>query len=209
MNTTVKWALIAITLLISFGTYAQVPSDSIYYNRLFYVCKVWGHVKYYHTETANGSVYWDDELLNAVSGIKNAPDNISFNDSLMLMLNNAGEMGISSDTLPDIPDSLNNNSDYTWIQNPVFSESVKAILDTIRVRFRPQSNVYVYEAWPGGNPTFYTDNWYYSGANYPTENKRILALFRYWNIINYFFPYQDIPEQYLHSCYVQFKPQVS
>jgi hypothetical protein len=192
---------------MSFGTHAQVP-DSIYYNRLFYVCKAWGHVKYYHTEVANGSVNWDDELLNAIGGIKNAPDNVSFNDSLLMMLNNAGVMEISSDALPIFPDSLNNNSDYTWIQNPIFSDSVKAILDTIRSRFRPQSNVYVDEAWPGGNPTFNMDDQYYSGLVYPDVNKRILSLFRYWNIINYFFPYKYIMDQKWDTTLVEFIPQI-
>ena len=168
-----------------FGSYAQTPSDSIYHNRLFYVCKAWGHVKYYHTEIANGNVNWDDELLNAISGIKNAPDNVSFNDSLLLMLNSSGVMATSSVPLPIIPDSLNNNSNHIWIQNPIFLNSTQAILDTIRVRFRPQSNVYVDQAFTDGNPTFDTDDLYHLGANYPSENKRILALFRYWNIINY------------------------
>ena len=208
MNIHIKLTLITIILLISFGINAKVPSDSIYYNRLFYICKVWGHVKYYHTETANGSVNWDDELLNALSGIKNAPDNVSFNDSLLLMLNNAGEMGISSNTLPSMQDSLNNNSDCTWIQNSIFSNSVREILDTIRSRFRPQSNVFVDEVWSGGNPTFDADNLYDSESNYPTENKRILALFRYWNIINYFFPYKYIMDQDWDTTLVEFIPQI-
>ncbi len=202
MNTHVKLTLVSILILLSFGTYAQIP-NSIYYNRLFYVCKAWGHVKYYHTETANGSVNWDDELLESMSGIKNAADNISFNDSLLLMLNNAGEMGIISDTLPNIPDSLNNNSDYSWIQNPIFSDSVKAILDTIRSRFRPQSNVYI-----GGYPNFNADNLYYTGPNFPDEGKRILSLFRYWNIINYFYPYKYITDQNWDTTLVEFIPQI-
>ena len=41
-------------------------------------------------ETASGNVNWDDELLLAVRAIKNAPDNDSFNDTLLPMLNNAG-----------------------------------------------------------------------------------------------------------------------
>lgn len=192
---------------MSSKAYTQVP-DSIYYNRLFYVCKAWGHVKYFHTETANGNVNWDNELLQAISGIKNAQDNASFNDSLLLMLNNAGVMGISSGTLPNIPDSLNNNIDSLWIHNPIFLDSVIAKLDTIKNRFRPQNNNYVGEAWAGGNPTFYSDDLYYSENNYPNENKRILALFRYWNIINYFYPYKYIMDQNWDTTLMQFIPQI-
>lgn len=203
----IKITSILLLLLTSFESFSKVQ-DSIYYNRLFYTCKAWGHVKYYHTETANGSINWDDELLNAVNSIKNTVSNDSFNLLVLQMLYNAGEMGINSGTSPVIPDSLNNNSDYLWIQNPIYSDSVKSILDTIRNRFRPQSNVYVGEAWSGGNPIFDTDNLYNSEESFPTEDKRILALFRYWNIINYFFPYKDIMDQKWDSTLVEFIPQI-
>lgn len=207
MKKLLKWMLSSTIIFLSFGIYAQAPADSVYYNRLYYVCKAWGHVKYYHTETANGNVIWDDALLDALSGIKNAPDNGSFNDSLLLMLASAGEMGINAGYLPNVPDSLNNNSDFTWIQDPIFSDSAKAILDTIRARFRPQSNVYVTQNWPGGPPSFNSDNLYSTGS-YPNEEKRVLALFRYWNIINYFFPYKYIMDQDWDTTLIEFIPQI-
>ncbi|MCD4747082.1 MAG: T9SS type A sorting domain-containing protein [Bacteroidales bacterium] len=207
MKSNKKLYLISTIILLFFSCFAQVP-DSIYYNRLFYVCKAWGHVKYYHTEIANGSVNWDDALINTLCGIKNAPDNISFNDSLLTMLSLAGSMGVSPDPLPSIPDSLNNNNDYSWIQNPIFSDTARTFLDTIRARFRPQNNVYVDEAYPGGNPIFDNDDLYTSGQNFPTEEKRILALFRYWNIIHYFYPYKYIMDQNWDTTLVEFIPQV-
>ena len=122
MKAIVSSTLLLITLLCSLNTSAQVP-DSVYYERLFYTCKAWGHVKYYHTETANGNVNWDDELLNVIDAIKNAPDNDAFNQTLLALLNSAGEMGTIPGTLPTVPDSLNNNTDYSWIQTSLFSES--------------------------------------------------------------------------------------
>lgn len=208
MKRLLKWMLLATILYSSFGIYAQSSADSIYYNRLFYVCKAWGHVKYFHTETANGNVNWDDALLDALSGIKNAPDNDSFNDSLMVMLSSAGEMGINAGTLPNVPDSLNNNVDYSWMQDPIFSNPVTAILDTIRMRFRPQSNVYVGQSWTGGPPKFSSDNLYSSEVYFPSEEKRILALFRYWNIINYFYPYKYIMDQNWDTTLAEFIPPI-
>jgi len=186
---------------------AQV-ADSIYYNRLYYTCKVWGHAKYYHSEIASGNVDWDNALLGSLNAIKTAPNNIAFNEALLFMLNQAGEMASSSVALPTVPDSLNNNSDLGWIHNPIFSDPVKAILDTISVRFRPQSNVYVGEAWAGGNPTFDNDIKYYSDEDFPDENKRILALFRYWNIIYYFYPYKYIMDQNWDTTLIEVIPKI-
>ena len=192
MKTFKKLLLIIITTTLSIGTYAQV-ADSIYYERLYYTCKAWGHAKYYHSRIAAGKVGWDDVLLNALSGIKNAPDNQSFNDSLFVMLQQAGETE-GSGIKPEIPDSLNNNKDLSWIYNPIFSNEVSALLDTILQRFTPRPNAYVDTvAW--GSLNFQIDNKYYYGPQYPDENKRILAVFRYWNIIHYFFPYKYIMDQ--------------
>ncbi len=191
MKRTIELTLVLLVLMSSVSAYAQVI-DSVYYQRLFYTCKAWGHVKYYHTEPAKGAVDWDDELISALPELKDAPDNEAFNQSLLTMLTNAGEMGMVNGSIPTIPDSLNNNTDITWIENPIFSNEVRENLNIIKFRFRPQTNVYVGEQWPGGAPSFNTDAAYASGEDFPSEEKRILALFRYWNIINYFFPYKDI-----------------
>lgn len=144
MIATKKCFLLLILTLLSSGVYGQV-ADSTYYNRLFYTAKVWGYVKYYHTSMEEGTVDWDEILLTSIDGIKSAPDNASFNDSLYQVINQAGPMEIKSTILPNVPDSLNNNSDKAWMNASIFSEPVRAILDTIRVRFRPQNNSYVGE----------------------------------------------------------------
>ena len=204
-----KIVLLLCTLIIGCSNLISQPvQDSVYYERLYYLCKVWGHAKYYHTEIANGSINWDDELLRAINGAKYAPTNEAFNDSLLVMLNNAGEMGTSIVPLPEVPDSLNNNSDLGWIQDSFFSDTVRSMLDTIMARFRPQSNVYVDEAWPGSYPKFDNDNLYYYSPQYPSEELRILALFRYWNIINYFFPYKYMIDQDWGSTLIEFIPLI-
>src|SRR5436305_12811224 len=35
----------------------------------------------------------------------------------------------------------------------------------------------------------------YSGMSAPTEEYRLLALFRFWNVINYFYPYEQLTDQ--------------
>jgi carboxyl-terminal processing protease len=208
MRTTKNWQLMLVLIVMAIGANAQV-ADSIYYNRLYYTCKVWGHVKYYHTEIANGNIDWDNVLLASVNAIKTAPDNLAFNDSLLAMLNQAGEMGTSSDPMPAVPDSLNNNTDLSWILDPVFSDPVKAILETIRVRFRPQNNIYVSKVSASSVAiTFKNDDKYYPGENYPNEGQRILALFRYWNIIHYFYPYKNIMDQSWETSLKEFTPKI-
>lgn len=192
MNHFHKITLVSLCLIFAVKSFAQ---DEAYYERLFYTCKAWGHVKYYHTETANGSVAWDDVLINSIEDIKNASNDDEFNTALMNMINEAGELGTNFGVLPPLPDSLNNNLDLSWIDEEILSAEVGESLKEMRDFFKPQSNIYVGEAWAGGNPTFDTDNQYSSEGGYISEELRILALFRYWNIINYFFPYKYIMDQ--------------
>jgi PKD repeat protein/C-terminal processing protease CtpA/Prc len=200
-----KLLLMLLMLGASFEAITQVP-DEVYYERLFYLCKTWGHAKYYHTRIAAGLVNWDNELLTAVSGAKTAPDAAAFNAILLQMLNNAGPMGTSNVTLPDVPDSLNNNLDLTWMQSTFFSEPVRAILIDIKDKFRPQTNVYV---GPGSAPVLTNDSLYYGSEDYPSEEKRMLAMFRFWNQVHYFFPYKQIMNQNWDATLVEFIPSIA
>jgi carboxyl-terminal processing protease len=198
-----KWILVLGFLLPLTATIAQIPAAD-YYQRLYFLCKVWGHAKYYHTEIAKGLVNWDNELLRAAAAAKNAPTNTAFNDSLLQMLNNAGPMGTSSANLPVIPDSLNNNLDLSWIQDPFLSTGVRSILLDIKNKFRPQTNVYLGPM----NNLFTSDSLYYGGANYPSEEMRILAIFRYWNMFQYFYPYKKIMDQDWDLTLSEFIPKI-
>ena len=208
MKTIKQFFLITIVLVMPLSIYAQ-KDESTYYERLYYTCKAWGHAKYYHSEIASGAINWDDALLNAINGIKTAPDNQSFNDSLLLMLQQAGESQRGNIGLPIVPDSLNNNIDLSWMYAPIFSLPVSELLDTIMQRFTYRPNVYVGVVYGAGNPNFQGyDDQYYSGTQYPDEGKRILALFRYWNIIHYFFPYKHIMDQEWEISLQQAIPKV-
>jgi len=207
MKTCTLWTALAVALFLSLSAKAQV-SDSIYYNRLFYTCKAWGHAKYYHSGVAGGNVNWDDALIDVLPQIKNASTNILFNDVLLQLLNSPGQMVSSSNPLPNVPDSLNNNTDYSWIENDIFSEDTKENLQTIQTLFRPQNNIYVAHSFSGSQPTFEFDDQYHDEADYPSEEKRILAVFRYWNIINYFFPYKYIMDQDWDSTLREFMTSI-
>ncbi len=207
ISTIIKWTLIIVIALIPFISHAQINADSIYHNRLFYLCKAWGHVKYHHTEVANGSINWDNELLIAIGNSGNATSNTEYDDVIKTMVNNAGQMEMSTDTLPFVADSLNNNADISWFYNPIFSDTTSALLDTIMQRFRPQYNVYVYGS--SVSNLFWNDKMYWDESNFPSEvEKRLLALFRYWNIIHYFFPYKNVMDQHWDTTLIEFIPRI-
>jgi carboxyl-terminal processing protease len=174
---------------------AQNPS---YQQKLYYTCKVYGFVKYYHSRVNYCEVNWDSALVYNLPLIKNAVTGNDFNDALYGMMQAAGPMAIASTPLPDtLPADLKRNRNFGWLNDPVFRTDVKALLDTIKNNFRPRQQCWVnhdglsgygYLAFPYDDPILDSD----LSVNYPGESERLMSIFRYWNIINYFNPYNYI-----------------
>lgn len=191
-----------ILFLLFYGiTSVIIAQNPTYQQKLYYSCKVWGFVKYYHSNVSNCLVNWDTILVHTLPLIKNAVSNEDFNDALDTMLIAAGPMAIATTPSPDtLPPELKRNLNFGWIDDPIFRYDVKVILDTIKNNFRPHPICWVHDNnYSGGWLAFpYDDPIIFSNAhtNYPDEFTRLLILFHYWNIINYFNPYnyvQDIP----------------
>lgn len=191
---------------------AQIQADSIYQNQLYYVCKVWGHLKYHHSEIAKGSVNWDRELLKVIPKIKSCKNNADFNKEMYDFCLAAGTMQRGSGPRPVIPTSLNVNSDVNWMNDSIFSPQMRFSLNDVFDQFRRQSNVYVGEGWRTVNGKiqfpFDQDNQFYSQFTNPHEEIRLLALFRLWNIVHYFYPYKHILDQDWDSTLIEFIPRL-
>lgn len=198
--------ILIISVLITSSAQLFSQNDSAYYERLYYTCKTWGFVKYFHSELANCSMNWDSVLMTKLPEIKTAADDNEFNDILYELITSPGETEIPVDPLPEVPDSLMFNLDTDWFDDPLIEEEVKTELDTILSRFRPRPHCLVDEAFYNGNPTFDEDDRFYSEIGVPNEEKRLLGLFRYWNIINYFFPYKNIMDQNWDETLIELLP---
>ncbi|MEI8006469.1 MAG: T9SS type A sorting domain-containing protein [Bacteroidota bacterium] len=186
----IAFCTLSTTLLAQNPTYGQ---------RLYYSCKVWGFVKYYHSRVSNCQVNWDSVLQHTLPLIKSAVTNNEFNDVLDTMLMAAGPMEIATTPSPDtLPPELKRNLRFGWINDPLFRDDVKDILDTIKNNFRPHHICWVhsgtgtsgYLAFPYDDPVIDSNTY----TNYPSEFTRLLILFKYWNIINYFNPYNYVQD---------------
>jgi C-terminal processing protease CtpA/Prc len=180
---------------------AALPQNPTYQQKLYYSCKVWGFVKYYHSQVSNCEVNWDTVLVHTLPWIKNAVTNDDFNDALDTMLLSAGPMALATSPSPDtLPPELKRNLSFGWIDDPVFRNNIKILLDTIKNNFRPHPICWIngnkskggYLNFPYDNPMIFSNAY----LNFPGEDLRLLILFKYWNIINYFNPYnyvQNVP----------------
>jgi carboxyl-terminal processing protease len=189
---------ILFSVILSFflfnNSFSQ-PTDSLYYSHLYYTCKAWGYVKYFHSNIAKGNVDWDAELLQTLQNLKTAETNDEFNNLVVSLIDGAGQMVSPTTTLPSYPDSLLYNLDLNWTDAEIFSEEVKTKIDTISNYFVPRHHYLVSGSTTFiDNPKFQNDNLYFDDTVF-NNDIGLLGLFRYWNIINYYFPYKYIMDQ--------------
>jgi len=205
-----KIKTIAILLLLLASMLSAQVLNPNYYDHLYYACKVWGFLKYFHPQVSTGQhENWDDVIATACMDLQNIETDSAFTNVLLTMLNSAGEIDTATTPPPEVADSLSYNLDLDWMHDSMLPDSVRARLDSVFVNFRPHEIYWVEEAFENGNPTFEKDKrfYYWGGRQYPKLEQRFLALCRYWNIINYFYPYKDIMDQQWDSTLVEFIPK--
>ncbi len=188
------------TLIIVLSSNIFKAQNLNYKQKLYYTCKVWGFVKYFHSGVSTCQVNWDSVLVAHLPSIKNAVTNSDFNNVLDTLLSAAGPMAIVPGVLPDTSSTeLKRNRDFSWSNDPVFRSEVKVILDTIKNNFRPHAECWVQNGSTSGWLSFPHDDPMLPlavGTSFPDEFHRILILFKYWNIVKYFNPnnyVQDVP----------------
>lgn len=195
-----KLLLFILALVIVTSTKAQTPTME---EKLYYTAKVWGFVKYYHSEVSTCQVNWDSVLMDVLPDVRSASNDTMFNDALMHMLLAAGPMDIATTALPDtLPAELKRNRDWSWISSPMLRSDVRTILDTIKNNFRPHPGCHVttgtsydFNAACGGFLYFPTDTVILNlniNSTYPSQDQRLMLLFTMWNITRYFNPYNYV-----------------
>ncbi|WP_291141632.1 S41 family peptidase [Flavobacterium sp. UBA7680] len=180
-----KLKLLLFILFLQIG-YSQNNVSEI--KKLVVTAKVWGFLKYYHPNVADGSKQWDNELVEILPQIdkaKTAPEFSKIIENWIDSLGMVKEMNIvpSKDVI-----YYDRNFDLSWIvQNELFSKDLSQKLKFIEVN-RYQGVPYYVGNTEAGNIFLMNEN--SIDFQWNNKNLRLLALFRYWNIIEYFYPYK-------------------
>ena len=192
-------SLLIYVILFFASHFTPLPAqtlDSNQINRLYHTAKVWGYMKYFHSEIAKGLYNWDSVLIQILPDVINASSDEQFNVAILSMIKKPGATARTFIPPPAIPESVKFNLDLSWIHDPVFSNEVMDSLNSIKTWTRLKTNIYVSQIiFPNGAPgnaSFGNDTGYYYVTGLSDENVRLLGLFRYWNVINYFAPNKNI-----------------
>ena len=178
--------LIAIVLNVS--TFSQTSIHAS--EKIATFCKLWGFLKYYHPIVAKGKIDWDKEFTTRIKVLSSFNSKQEINDYYSEWINSLGKVKNCRKCKVEIPDSLAFNLDLAWLSDSnVFTGAMINQLRFIQKNRNQGGNYYVQQSKFVGN-TKYDNEKIYSDSIFPSTEMRLLGLARYWNIINYFFPYK-------------------
>ena len=172
------------------GSKVEFPElTPVIVNNLALLGRIWGFLKYHHPEIAKGNYNWDYELFRILSSYLNEPNEIKREELLLQWINKIGKTDECKTCKPTSGDAFL-KPDLEWI-DCIKNESLRDKLQYIYKNRSEGTHFYIKMAPGVGNPVFENENAY---ANMPDPDAgyRILALMRYWNMINYFFPYKHL-----------------
>jgi len=152
----------------------------------------WAFLKYYHPAVAKGDYNWDAELFRLLPPVIAAKNNPELSAALEQYLDRLPKPAICKSCAKSDADKYEIVPDYgSLLNSSVLQKSLGDKLKYIRDNRNIDKNYYVEMEQQVGNPKFKHEK-AYSTMAYPDAGYRLLSLYRYWGMINYFFPYRDI-----------------
>jgi C-terminal processing protease CtpA/Prc len=154
--------------------------------------QVWGFLKYHHPEVAKGMFNWDEELISFIPKYLSAPE--KNRDTLLLeWIQVLGSIEKCKNCRAVNAEAYLKPS-FKWLEHPTVPEELKIKIQMIHANRHQGESHYISFASGIGNPQFLNEP-LYDEQQYPSAELRLLALFRLWNIVQYFFPYRHQTEK--------------
>ncbi len=164
---------------------------------------IWGYLKYYHPNVAGGKYNWDYELFRILPKISGASAK-QRDEILADWIKGLGTFQTEKFTFDT--KNVKIAPDLNWITNSGFSKELSDLLLQLKDAKRPKANYYVDFYDNIGNPDFSNEKPYESEA-YPDAGFRLLSLYKYWNIIQYYFPYKNLIREDWKEVLPEFIPK--
>lgn len=176
------------------GTKVDTPAV----RNLDVLCRVWGYAKYHHPAFygTKGQLDVDAELLRLLPTICNA-DKTERNRLLAEWIHSLGEFTEAPERYESYcGEGFRHEAATTWTADTAkLGSELSDLLCRLRFADRRGFNRYVKPRQPGSSsPDFSRENGY-PNLTSPDTGYRLLALFRYWNVIEYFYPNRHLTDK--------------
>ncbi|AZA84994.1 hypothetical protein C1637_22200 [Chryseobacterium lactis] len=179
-----------ILLFFSLHLSGQVLSET---QKLESLCRVWGFLKYYHPAVAKGNQDWNQQLFQKIEELKAITDKKELNVLYSNWIESLGKVENCKEcSKKDDKVYFLKNFDLNWIDNTdLYTRNVAQKLHYIENNRNVGNNHYFGK---GGRKIYFRNENSY-GSKFTSTAISLLELFRYWNYVEYFFPYKYETDQ--------------
>jgi len=190
-----------LVFFLSFSSFSQ-EIDKTTCKYLSTYGQVWGFLKYYHPTPSK--MDWDEILLDNYSDLREINTNSEFNSELRELMSYCNEIKIQKDVI-SIPDSLQLGS-FDWMESEIIDLKIKTQLRFFLKNKRKFKNAYVSKNPKAENPIFSNEK-PYKDTTLISDAVKYLSVTRYWNAINYYFPYKLLIKSSWNQQFLDFIPR--
>lgn len=165
------------------------------------LCKVWGFIKYYHPKAIEGSIDMDFELFKVMPLVMKAKSQNAVNRVIYDWVDSLGEVeeGSYSENYEVMVKAPTNwIEDEGYLSKKLSKSLIKISKSYIEDRDKAYVN-YSKDGFHGNNDNSIYSNFDnekdYPEINYEDDGYKLLSVFRYWNIIQYYYPYREVMDE--------------
>jgi len=179
-------------------------------NNLATLGKVWGFLKYHHPQIISGQHHWDYDLFRILPVVLAAPDSPTASAAILEWTTGLGDVSPCNPCASLDENGLYFRPNLEWIADTaLLGKGLSQRLNSIyRNRAVLDKQFYV-SLFPNiGNPVFQHEL-AYKTAKLPDPGFQLLALYRFWNIIQYWFPYRDVMSEDWDKVLTEFIPRIA
>jgi carboxyl-terminal processing protease len=184
-----------ILIFILIGSQFGFSQELKEIEKLSSLCKTWGFLKYYHPNVSKGDYNWDEQLLIILPKVEQAKNREELSKVYLDWIESLGTVKVCK-TCNELSDQkyFDKNFDLSWTQSTEsFTDELTNKLEYIENN-RFQGNSYYVTSTNIGNIKIKNEPKYDNFA-FPNENYRLLSLFKFWNTVEYFYPYKYLTNQ--------------
>jgi hypothetical protein len=191
------------------GSHIQMSTlTTVQIENLATLGRVWGFVKYHHPAITAGRHNWDYDLFRVLPAVLAAPDRARANDILLHWIDALGPVPACTRCVPAPDGDLDLKPALDWIHDrstlgPALSQRLEQIYAN-----RTGRQFYVSLVPGNGNPSFDRE-FPYAQIAFPDFGFQLLALFRWWNILQYWAPDRAVADQNWPDVLRDYIPKVA
>ncbi len=182
---------------------ADLDSQAI--THLTVLGKLWGFLKYHHPEVGKGNLNWDYELFRMLPDYLKQKNKNERDLFLLNWIEKYGKIPTCKKCRP-----VNENAflkpDFDWVDHSDLSDDLKSKIKEIYLNRHQGEHFYIALHPDVNNPDF-TNEKAYANMPYPDAGFRLLSLYRYWNMIHYYFPNKHLTDKKWDTVLQTYLPQ--